>query len=384
MSEASNVGMRDSMPSDHTVAADIVDLGPEPPVDRPRDRTAWQVRAAAQACATMESPLYGHLLEQAAGDCEAEGPTWEVLSSQAAPGRADALALRFMAAVHRLVLLGQAPELAAYYPSAGGSGSLDGAWDAFRHTVAANIDALRSLVELPCQTNEVGLAVGFLEVMHQTGLPLRLLEVGASAGLNLRCDQFRIGGGGTAIGDPSSPVDLSGHWRVPPPRAGDLRLVERRGCDRHPVSPTTSEGRLALTASVWADQVARLDRLRGAIDLARRYPADVDRASLDAWTEQQVGTLPSGCATVVFHSVVSEYLPARVRDRFVAALRDAGARATPAHPFAWVRLEPISDLRHHGIELTLWPGGDTRTVARCGAHGTDVEWLGDTPREPGR
>jgi hypothetical protein len=370
------------MPSAQVAAGSIIDLGQEPPAHRPRDRTAWQLRVAARACAEMGSPLYGYLLDRAADDCVVEGPTWDVLSAHAGPGRADALALRFMAAVHRLVLLGRAPELAAFYPSAGGSASLHGVWDAFQRTLIAHLDTVTSLVHVPCQTNEVGrsagLAVGFLEAMHRTGLPLRLLEVGASAGLNLRCDHFRIGGGGKTIGDPASPVDLSGHWRVPPPQIGDgLHVVERRGCDRHPVDPTTQEGRLALTASVWADQRARLDRLRGAIELARRHPAEVDRISLDTWTEQRVATLPSGRATVVFHSVVSEYLPAPVRDRFVAALQHAGARATAARPLAWVRLEPISHLRYHGIQLTLWPGGDTRILARCGAHGTDVEWLGD-------
>jgi hypothetical protein len=385
MSDASNVGMRDSMPGAGAAAVDLTDdPGHEPPADRPRDRTAWQFRVQARSCAEMGSPLYGHLLERAAEDCAAGGPTWEALATHAGSGRADALALRFMAAVHGLVLEGQAAELAAHYPSAGGTASLDGAWDAFHHTLTRNAHTVTRLAHRPCQTNEVGrsaaLAVGFLHVMHQTGLPLRLLEVGASAGLNLRVDGFHIGGGGVAVGDPDSPVDLSDQWTVPPPHDTDrIEVVSRRGCDRDPVDPTTAEGALALTSSVWADQRARLDRLRGAIELARRCPAEVDRASLDVWTERQVRALPVGCATVVFHSVVSEYLSDATRERFVAAVRDAGARATHARPFAWLRLEPISMLRHHGVELTLWPGGETRTLARCGAHGADVEWLGDTP-----
>jgi hypothetical protein len=380
MSDASSMGMRDSMPNARTVAGDAIgDLGPEPSPDRPRDRTAWQLRVQALACANMGSRLYGQLLDQAADDCAAAGSTWDVLSAHVGAGRADALGLRLMAAVHRLVLQGRAPQLAAFYPSVGGAAH-DGAWEAFRETLAADTDTISQLVEQPCQTNEVGrsaaLAVGFLTVMVRTGLPVRLLEVGASAGLNLRCDHFHIGGGGLAIGDADSPVDLSGYWKVPPPEVpGRIDVASRRGCDRTPVDPTTAEGRLALTASVWADQRDRLDRLRGAIELAQRHPAPVDHASLDSWTEEQLRTLPAGCATVVFHSVVSEYVPTLVWERFVAAVRDAGAHATTARPLAWVCLEPISALRHHGLEVTMWPGGDTRILARCGAHGTDVEWL---------
>ncbi|CAN5861115.1 DUF2332 domain-containing protein [soil metagenome] len=360
--------------------AAVDDLGPEPPADRPRDRVVWQLQVQARACAAMGSPLYDHLLHAAAADCADAGPTWDVLAAYTAPGRGGALALRLMAAVHRLVLERRAPRLATFYPSVGGSGALDGVWDAFRATLAADPQGVSALVGRPCQTNEVGrsaaLAVGFAEVMRETGLPLRLREVGASAGLNLRCDRFHIGGAGAQMGDSDSPVDLSSHWRTPPPEApARLDVVDRRGCDRAPVDPTTPEGRLTLTASVWADQRERHERLRGALALARTIPAIVDRASLDAWTRAQLVELPDGAATVVYHSVVSEYLDDTTRERFVAALTDAGARATPDSPLAWVRLEPVSRLRHHGVQMTLWPGSQTRTLARCGAHGSDVVWL---------
>lgn len=390
MADASSAGMGDSMPSAPVVAgAAADDLGPEPPAARPRDRVVWQLRVAAKACATMGSPLYDHLLRSAAFDCADGGPTWDVLAAYTAPGRGGALALRLMAAVHRLVLQRRAPRLATFYPSVGGTGSLDGVWAAFRATLAADPHGVSALIGRPCQTNEVGrsaaLAVGFVEVMRQTGLPLRLREVGASAGLNLRCDHFHIGGGGAQMGDPASPVDLSSHWRVPPPEPpARLEVVDRRGCDREPVDPTTAEGRLTLTASVWADQRARHERLRGAFALAGTVPAVVDRASLEAWTRDQLVELPDGATTVVYHSVVTEYLDDVTRKRFVAALNEAGARARETGPLAWVRLEPVSQLRHHGVQVTLWPGGHTRTLARCGAHGTDVVWLdGDSDPSAG-
>lgn len=383
MTDASNAGMADSMPSGAVVAAAAgVSVPPEPPIDQPRRRTAWQLRVQAQSCAAMGSPLYGLLLDRAADDCDAGGPTWRILRPHAAPGRADALALRLMAAVHRLVLQRRAPRLATHYPSVGGTADRATVWPAFHATLEQHAEALTGLVARPCQTNEVGrsaaLAVGLVDVVLRTRMPLRLLEVGASAGLNLRCDHFRIGGGGAALGDPASPVDLSSHWAMPPPEVPDhLTVVDRRGCDLAPVDPTTADGRLRLTASVWADQRERLARLTGALAVAARVPATVDAASLDDWTIGQLGDLPAGVATVVVHSVVLEYLDDDTRRRFVAALRRAGERATPDRPLAWVRLEPVSALRHHGVQVTAWPGGWTRTLARCGAHGTEVTWLGD-------
>ena len=197
-----------------------------------RERAAFLLRDQARYCAAMGSPLYAHLLERAAEDADSGGPVYDLLEPFDAPSfRADALALRLMAAVHRLVLTGSTPRLAAHYPSAGGSGGVDGAWPAFRDVLVEQRDRLAPVVALPCQTNEVGrcaaLAFGFLEVAARYGRPLRLLEIGASAGLSLRFELFRYGGGGARFGPAASPVDLSGFWLgAPPHMPAEVRVVE--------------------------------------------------------------------------------------------------------------------------------------------------------------
>ena len=325
----------------------------------------------------MGSPLYAHLLRRAAADVEVAGPCWALLAEHVAPGRADALALRLMAAVHRLVLLGEAPRLARHYPSVGGRAGIAGAWQAFRAVCHEQSRLVEALLPRPCQTNEVGrsapLAVGFLEIAARTRLALRCLEVGASAGLNLRWDHFHYGGGGQDWGDPSSPVDLRSFWTEPlaPPDV-IVEVAERRGCDPSPVDPLTEEGRLTLRAAVWADQSDRFQRLEGALKLAERVPATVDEASLDEWVAAQLVESWPGQATVVYHSVVEEYLATPVRQRFHAALERAGTAATPDAPVAWLRLEPATALRSHALRLTTWPGGDEHLLALSGAHGTDV------------
>lgn len=324
----------------------------------------------------MGSPLYAHLLRRGAADVEADGPVWRVLSAHVAPGRGDAVALRLMAAVHRLVLTGQAPSLAACYPSVGGRPEEDEAWKAFRGLLAEREAEVRTLISLPCQTNEVGrcapLAFGFFDIASRTELPFRLLEVGASAGLNLRWDRFHYGGGGAEWGDPASPVDLGGFWSDPPPSTRPITVIERLGCDRRPLDPTREDDRLALRASVWADQVGRFERLRGALDLAARVPATLEAASLEQWLPDRLAEPREGVVTVVYHSVVAEYLPAEARRRFEETIAEAGSRATPGAPLAWVRLEPVSALRSHGVTATFWPGGGERMLATSGAHGTNV------------
>jgi hypothetical protein len=351
------------------------------PEGDPRRHGAGQLREQAGWCRELGSPLYAHLLERAAVDVEAEGPAWAVLSDHLRPGRADAVALRFMAAVHRLVLTGRVPRLAAHYPSAGGESGIDGAWEAFREVVEHHAGALREMVRRPCQTNEVGrcaaLAFGFFEVAATAGPRLRLLEVGASAGLNLRWDHYRYGGGGAAWGDPSSPVDLAGLWsEAPASRPSRVTIMERRGCDLQPLDPAHPEDRLSLEASVWADQVERLRRLRGAMEVATRVGATVHRASLTDWLPPRLAVSRTGAVTVVFHSIVLDYLSDDERRTLSASLADHGARATADAPLAWLRLEPIPNERAYGVTLTTWPGGRERLLARAGAHGTGVTRAG--------
>jgi len=72
--------------------------------DGARGRVVERLRRQAGQCEGLGSPLAALLLRAAADDVAAGGPTWTVVEPYAAePGRA-AVALRFLAAVHRLVL----------------------------------------------------------------------------------------------------------------------------------------------------------------------------------------------------------------------------------------------------------------------------------------
>ena len=133
------------------------------------------------------------------------------------------LALRLVGSLHRLVLAGRAPELAAYYPTTGGVWSSAGC-DAVVAFLAARGDELRPLLDQAPQTNEVGRAAalvgGLLRLAAQWPLPVRLWEIGASGGLNLQADRFRFSGEAGAWGDPASPVVLEQAWTgVPLPVA---------------------------------------------------------------------------------------------------------------------------------------------------------------------
>jgi hypothetical protein len=347
-------------------AADLTDL------HAVSARMRWQ----AEWCDRLGSPLYGELLLRAADDADAGGPVAAALAGRESDPLESMLQLRFMGAVHRLALAGRAPALADVYPSTGGSGG--DAWPAFRATVEEHLDELRELVERPVQTNEVGrsraLVLGFLLVAAEAALPLRLLELGSSAGLNLRWDAFHYRSGEFEFGDAGAPVQfldyLEGRPPALPTQAG---IVERAGCDERPVY-LDEDGQLTLRSYVWPDQVERFRQLEGALAVAPRIPVRVERAGGAEWLERRLGEPAEGACTVVFHSIVMQYVEPSERDRIDGLIAAAGARATERAPLAHLALEPGGEHAH--LRLTMWPAGEERLLAEAGYHGEPVRWVG--------
>jgi hypothetical protein len=338
-------------------------------------RLRWQ----AAWCERLGSPLYARLLEAATADVERGGPAWSLLEGHEEDPPRSALALRMLGAVHRLVLEGRAPELAALYPSAGGSVDLDAAPPRFLAALERHHDELRVQLMRPVQTNEVSrckaLLGGFLLVAQETGLPLTVLEVGASAGLNLLFDRYAYSSGAASWGEADSPVRFEDVFsdRAPSPGAR-LEVGERRGCDLSPLDPRSPDDRLTLTSFVWPDQRERHALLASALSLAQKTAVTVERADAADWAEQQLATARPGAATVLFHSIVLQYLSARTASRLHGAIEEAGARATPEAPFAWLSVEPGAE--QTDVRLRLWPGGEERLLAHAGYHDSPVQWLG--------
>ncbi|MCA1711332.1 MAG: DUF2332 domain-containing protein [Actinobacteria bacterium] len=333
---------------------------------------AKRLRGQAEQCELHGSPLTATLLSGAADDYEAGGPTADLLRPHADDPSGSVPSLRLAGALHRLVLERKAPELALHYPSVGGTPG--DVWPVARRTIAQHLDELREGVRRPVQTNEVGRSAVLYGGLLQVGGRVRLLEVGASAGLNLLVDRFAYEVGGVALGDPSSPVRLREPWqgRVP---TGAVEVVERAGCDPAPLDPASEADRLTLTSYVWGDQVERFERLRGALQIAAQHGIAVERLPASAFLERELAEPRAGVTTVVWHSVVRQYLDPDERDRVVRLLAAAGERATQDAPLAHLTLEPVPGEYRFLVELTTWPGGRTRVLAEAKGHGPPVEWL---------
>jgi hypothetical protein len=338
------------------------------------------LREQGRACAALGSPMYGELLQRVVADVSAGGVFAQILAGhEDDPGRL-AVPLRLLGALHRLALDGRAPQLRRWYPSTGGSWAADAAWPQITSAAADHIDALRAALSQPPQTNEVGRAAaligGLLVLADQFRLPIRLFEFGSSAGLNLRADYFRYRYPGGQWGPAGSPVTVDDAWHGSVPPSAPVHIVEREGYDIAPVDATTAEGEVTLLSYVWPDMTTRFNRLRGAIDIARHVPARVlRRAAGDAVAGL---CLSEGTMTVLWHSVVWQYLSAREQAAVGDGIAALAAQANDRSPFAHLMFEPQRRTPGAAVAFLLrartWPGGADHVLAECGPHGPPVIW----------
>jgi len=333
-----------------------------------RQQAAW--------CRLLGGPFTARLCEQLAERLDRTTATGRAVLGWAGDPLADALMLRLTGGFHALARSGGLPELAAHYPPYESDDAALGAALAG----ALHDDRLLPWLDSAPQTNEVGrsgvLMPGLLVIAAETGLPLALFELGASAGLNLRLDDYRYTLGGHGHGRADARVHLVPQWEGPPPPTARVTVAARRGIDLNPIDVRDPAARDRLLAYVWPEQAERIARLEAAL-AAAADPPPVDRGDAAAWVEANVAPV-EGRTGVVFHSIAFQYFPAGTQARIAAHMDLAGARATATAPLAWLRYEMAVDdpAAPPTLRLRLWPGGEDRLLAHAHPHGTTIRWLG--------
>ena len=235
------------------------------------------------------------------------------------------------------------------------------------------------------QTNEVqrctALLPAFLTVASESGLPLELLELGPSAGLNLLVDRYRYRFANGSYGPQDALLELTareGDGEVPAGLLAEpLSVRRRRGIDLAPVDATTREGYLLLRSFVWPGLDDRVARLDAAVETLRRLPERpaLVRGDYVRLLPEVLGARPDDAVTVVFDTFSTSYLPPSAAGELRDALEGAGA---DGRPLAWISVRPWDERTGPGdegfeLELRVWPG-PLRLAAYVDPHGNRLDW----------
>jgi hypothetical protein len=167
--------------------------------------------------------------------------------------------------------------------------------------------------------------------------PFSLVDVGASAGLNLLCDQFRIDyGAHGATGPAESAVRISCQILAgSPPIAATLPpIAERVGIDRSPMDVTDPDDARWLLACVWPD-TGRLERTAASIRLAQSDPPRVVAGDANDALPGVLAALPDSSVAVLITTWAFAYLSIEARQEFMELLDQESHRRR----IAWISAE---------------------------------------------
>ncbi len=322
------------------------------------------------------SPLYGQLAVGIAGDAN--------LLLIAAGARAGPVPNLFLAAVHFLLLQGAAHPLAEFYPDLAGRAARapdDDPFPLFRAFCLAHAGAIGELIATRLvQTNEVRrcacLMPAFAAVARQAGdRPLALVEVGASAGLNLLWDRYHYDyGAAGSCGDPRSPVRLACELRGDrqPKLPADLPAVGFRvGLDLSPIDVCDGDAALWLRALIWPEQLDRAELLGWALEIAQAHPPPLVAGDALDLLPAVLASAESDAALCLFHTFVLNQFPAAARERFADLVAEHAARRDlSVIAIEWREPYP-------SVVLTSFRSGARfeKTLAHCDAHGGWLAWL---------
>jgi hypothetical protein len=369
-----------------------------------RPRLANRFRKQAEF-ARDYSPVYERLWATVAGwlDGPAAGDDPVAAWLVAAAGERDTLdvTLLLAAGLHRDALAGrpEAADLAAYFPSTGGTRPADapGFDAALRAAILARRESLAALIHSGLiQTNETGRGLCWLMPALAMASPaIHLVELAASAGLNLAAEQraYRLvdersgrvlldAGLGEPVqfvtqctGDLDPLAALAG--RRPP------RILSRTGCDLNPLGLRTREDELRLMALTWPDQLARLQRLEEGIAGLRRCrasaaPVTLHQArlpeELDDFLATRVPARPNA-PVVLYNTVMRNYLPDRGASLGERIGRWAATRSAPVLWLQWELPDNLDEVPAYGWcpwTADLWRDGrhEQWLLGQAHAHGT--------------
>ena len=324
----------------------------------------------------LNSPLYAEFsLGIAADDDLLE------IASHATIGQTPANML--FAATHYLLLRGERDPLRRYYPALSNDEAPDGpAYPQFREFVLAHRDEITDLVaHRRVQTNVIQRSVcllpAFADVVAQYGAsPLSLIEVGASAGLNLNWDRFsyeyRRDGFDSLRWGPQSRVKAECEVRgsvAPPLPEGAIAVASRVGVDINPIDLDDDDAVRWLRALIWPEHVARHERLDAAIDIFRKHPYQVRAGDAVELLPELLEDAVDGTQPVVFATIVLYQFSFEARDALLATMADHSRR----RPVTFISMDAWGG-PYSILTATRFEDGErvVRTLGHCNPHG---HWL---------
>lgn len=335
-------------------------------------------RFATTEALELESPLYATLAQEVAECRELLELASLTHASQPAPNM-------LFAAVQYLMLNGVEHSLQQYYPRLATGPTLSSdVGNTFKSFCREYRESIVELISTRrTQTNVVqrsscllaGLSLVACDTKSQD---LCLVDLGASAGLNLNLDVYShcYYQGNSVVhsaGNPQSSVRLRTEVRglksLPPIQS--VSIAGRVGIDLNPIDVCDFDSVLWLQSLVWPEHHERYEQLNRAVELIPTNPVNLRRGDAAGELEDVVIEVPTNQALVVCSTIAEYQFPQKTRNEIFGILLSASKR------------RPIWRLSMEGapeslLSLARYENGtrvQSSVLAKCSPHGLWIEWI---------
>jgi len=291
----------------------------------------------------------------------------------------------FLAVVHFLLLDGAEHPIAEYYPDIHPEPHPPeaGIYPFFRDFCFQHQAEIKKLVTTyHVQTNEVRRCACFLPAFgiaakQAQGIPLALVEIGASAGLNLLWDRYGYDyRNGIVYGNRTSPVQLTctvrGEMRPPLPDTLP-QIISRIGIDLNPIDVRDSSAVKWLKSFIWPEQTARFELLHRAIEIARNTPPELRKGDALDILPGVIDALPPDSYPCLFHSFVSNQMSPEERSHLANIIDNYG----PKRNLCSISIDLSDKYKYPRLDMLSYNNGmkGHRHLANCSGHSRWLEWL---------
>lgn len=292
------------------------------------------------------------------------------------------------ASVHDLLLddseaSPEAEALSVFYPAITARPIPDHSpWEAFREFCLTHADQLESnlrtgrtqtCVVHRCATVLPALAT--LPRIRAANGRVALLEIGPSAGLNLRLDRYRYDyGNGVVWGEPSATPLLVCETRgdLAPPMPGVLDVVARRGLDLNRIDLDDPKEIRWLRALIWPEHAERARVMNEALAHATAVSVEIEEGDATREIGAHIERLPADAPRVLFATHVFYQIPREGR----LCILDGIAQASCEQPVDLILMDGTGegDSRIDWVSFEEGEQKDQLTLARADSHGRWIDW----------
>lgn len=218
------------------------------------------------------------------------------------------------------------------------------------------------------QTNESKRCVALLPAVWSTGLErFHLVEIGASAGLNLVMDHYRYKWDRVEWGPSGSAVILEAASRGGSPQPRSIEILTRIGLDLNPIDLDDPDERSWLLALIWPEHGERRARLEKAIEIAERVSMEMVEGDATETLPRVLSSLPEGDPVLVMNSMSLTQFGRPQRESLYRTIEEAGS----TRPVRRVSFEILAA----GDEWVTIAADSGRGLAQIGQAHPHGEWI---------